>query len=66
MKASCGGADEGIIEAADEVKVDLIAMSTHGRSVISRWAVGSVTDRVLRSGDRPIFMVRAPREAART
>lgn len=66
VRVSVGRAAEEIIKTADEIKVDLIAMSTHGRSGISRWAFGSVTDRVLRSGDRPILMVRAPRETART
>lgn len=66
VRVSVGRAAEEIIKTADAIKVDLIAMSTHGRSGISRWAFGSVTDRVLRSGDRPILMVRAPRETART
>ena len=43
---------------------DLIAMSTHGRSGLSRWAFGSVTDKVLRRGGTvPIVMVKAPKEA---
>ncbi len=66
LRVSVGRAAEEIIKAADEIEADMIAMSTHGRSGISRWAFGSVTDRVLRSGDRPILMVRAPKEAAQT
>ena len=50
----------------DEIKADLIAMSTHGRSGISRWAFGSVTDKVLRGGNKPVLIVRAPKEAAQT
>jgi len=36
-----------IVIAAEEEKVDMIAMSTHGRSGIGRWALGSVTDKTL-------------------
>ncbi len=55
-----GDASEEIIKTADEIKADLIAMSTHGRSGISRWAFGSVTDKVLRRGGKvPILTVKA-------
>ncbi len=57
-----GRAADEIIKAADEIDADLIAMSTHGRSGLSRWAFGSVTDRVLRAGSMPILMVRAKKE----
>ena len=61
-KVVIGNAAEEIIKAADEIDVDLIAMSTHGRSGISRWAFGSVTDRVLRGGHKPVLVVRVPRK----
>ena len=64
-KVGVGSAAEEIIKTADEINADFIAMSTHGRSGLSRWAFGSVTDRVLRGGNRPILMVRAPRETAK-
>ena len=51
-------ADE-IIKAEIEVNADLVAMSTHGRSGISRFAIGSVADKVLRGGTVPVLMVRA-------
>ncbi|MCD6358912.1 MAG: universal stress protein [Dehalococcoidia bacterium] len=38
---------------------DLVVISTHGRSGISRWAWGSVADRLLRSISVPVLMVRA-------
>ena len=53
---------EEIIKAADEMDADFIAMSTHGRSGLSRLALGSVTERVLRGGNRPILTVRASGE----
>ena len=55
-----GRAAESIAEYADKNGVDLITISTHGRSGISRWVRGSVADRILRSTNVPILMVRAP------
>ena len=50
---------ESIIKAEEDFKVDTVAMSTHGRRGLSRWAFGSVTDKVLRNGSVPVIMVRA-------
>jgi len=57
---STGNAGDEILKAADEIKADLIAMSTHGRSGIRRLAFGSITDRVIRSTNIPVLIVRAP------
>lgn len=48
-----------IIEYAEANHIDLIAMCTHGRTGLMRWALGSVADRVLRAGSTPILLVRA-------
>ena len=53
---------DSILSAAADEDVDLIAMSTHGRSGISRWILGSVADKVLHATHRPLLLVRA-REA---
>jgi nucleotide-binding universal stress UspA family protein len=37
---------------------DVIAMATHGRGAFQRWAVGSVTERVLNATRLPILVVR--------
>ena len=66
IRVGIGNSAEEIIKAADEIDVDLIAMSTYGRHGISRWAFGSVTDKVLRGGHKPVLVVRAPKEAAKT
>jgi nucleotide-binding universal stress UspA family protein len=50
---------EAIIDAEQELNCDLVAMSTHGRSGISRFTVGSVAEKVLRGGGVPVLMVRA-------
>jgi len=55
-----GNASDEIMKAARENKVDLIAMSTHGRSGLRRLAFGSITDKVLRGSHIPVLMVRAP------
>ena len=50
-----------IIEAEEEINADLVAMSTHGRHGLTRWAFGSVSDKVLRGGKVPVLMVRVTR-----
>jgi nucleotide-binding universal stress UspA family protein len=57
---SAGNAAEEILKAAEGIKADLIAMSTHGRSGLRRLAFGSVTDKVLHGARVPVLMVRAP------
>ncbi len=51
-------ADE-ILLYAFKHEIELIAMSTHGRSGWARWAYGSVADRVLREASCPVLLVRA-------
>ena len=58
-----GRAEEVIIEKAAADKGTLIAMATHGRSGMSRWLLGSVTEKVLRGTSNPLFLVRANEEA---
>ena len=55
-----GKAADVIAEYANKENADLIIIATHGRSGISRWVWGSVTDRILRSACVPVLMVRAP------
>jgi nucleotide-binding universal stress UspA family protein len=66
VRIGIGNSAEEIIKAADEIDVDLIAMSTHGRHGLTRWAFGSVTDKVLRAGHKPMLLVRVPKAAAKT
>jgi nucleotide-binding universal stress UspA family protein len=51
---------EAIVGYSKQLGCDLIVMATHGRSGPSRWAFGSVADKVLRSSCIPVLMVRAP------
>jgi nucleotide-binding universal stress UspA family protein len=49
----------GVIAAqATDEGADLIVMSTHGRSGVGRWVLGSVADRVLHSTAVPLLLVR--------
>jgi len=55
-----GNPAEEIVSYAEHDICDLIIMASHGRSGPSRWAFGSVTDKVFRGSCVPIFMVRGP------
>lgn len=55
-----GNPAEQIVRYARESAADLIVMSSHGRSGPSRWAFGSVADKVFRASCIPVLMVRAP------
>jgi nucleotide-binding universal stress UspA family protein len=55
-----GEVAEAIIKFADEAEADFIAMTTHGRSGIKRWALGSTADKVLQSGNTSLFLVKTP------
>jgi nucleotide-binding universal stress UspA family protein len=48
-----------ILKYADEAGADLIAMSTHGRSGLDRYLIGSVAEKVVRFADAPVLTVRA-------
>ncbi len=51
-------ADE-IVEAANSLHVDLVAMATHGRTGLSRLVLGSVAEAVLRRLTLPVLLVRS-------
>jgi nucleotide-binding universal stress UspA family protein len=57
--AATGDAASRILESAGRHHADLIAMATHGRSGLSRWVLGSVTEKVLRHATVPLLIVRA-------
>jgi nucleotide-binding universal stress UspA family protein len=59
-----GGVADAILREAEERGADLIAMSTHGRSGMARWLIGSVADKVVRASPLPVLLVR-PAEPVR-
>jgi nucleotide-binding universal stress UspA family protein len=54
-----GDAYGAILDCADNEHVDLIIMSSHGRSGLSRMLIGSVTDKLLRAASCPVLVVPA-------
>ena len=48
-----------LVDLAQSYPHSLTVMSTHGRSGLGRWALGSVTDRVVRHTDQPVLVVRS-------
>ncbi|MGH7410598.1 MAG: universal stress protein [Candidatus Methylomirabilis sp.] len=50
---------EAICQEAKALDVDIIVMASHGHSGLARLFLGSVAERVLRSADRPILIVRS-------
>lgn len=48
-----------ILDHAAQDEIDILAMSTHGRTGLGRWALGSVAERVLRHSPKPVLLTRA-------
>lgn len=50
--------EEGIIEFADEVNADIIAMATHGRTGFMHLLSGSIAEDVVNSAKRPVWTMK--------
>ncbi len=61
-----GPAGEVILHRADRLGVDLIAMTTHGRTGFGRLIFGSVAEEVLRRATCPILLMRVAEHDAAT
>jgi nucleotide-binding universal stress UspA family protein len=57
-RVQVGSPADAIIELADELLVDLVAMSTHGRTGFPFWTIGSVAQKVLLAGNTPLLLLR--------
>ena len=55
--AVAGSAAESILSYSREHSIDLIVMSSHGRTGIARWAFGSVAEKVLRQSVVPVLVI---------
>jgi nucleotide-binding universal stress UspA family protein len=53
-----GPVADSIIDLVIQEQIDLVVMSTHGRSGLSRWVYGSVATKVLQHAPCPVFLVR--------
>jgi len=49
---------QAIVEYAEENEINLIAMTTHGRSGLSRLLFGSVAEEVVRHAPCPVLIIR--------
>jgi nucleotide-binding universal stress UspA family protein len=41
----------------------LISMSTHGRTGLGRWLLGSVAEKIVRHSEKPVLLLRAKAKA---
>ena len=53
-----GRVAESIMQAAQKEKIDLIIMTTHGRSGVSRWVYGGVANRIVEQSAQPVLLIR--------
>ena len=58
-----GTTAQRIVEFAQETPGSMVAMSTHGRSGLRRWVLGSVADKVVRASGEPVLVIRPPASA---
>ncbi len=54
-----GDPASALLELAAQRGTDLIAMTTHGHTGVTRWMLGSVTEKMLRAATVPMLIVRA-------
>jgi len=60
-----GKSDESIFQYAEDKSANLIALTTHGFSGITKWAYGSVAARVIEGSPKPVLLVRPPLPASK-
>ena len=58
-----GAPAQAIVEAAEQEPDTIIAMTTHGRSGMARWVMGSVADKALHTTDCPFLLIKAREDA---
>ena len=51
-----------IVRTAKELDVDLLVISTHGRTGLAHVMIGSVAEHVIRHAPCPVFVVRNPKD----
>jgi nucleotide-binding universal stress UspA family protein len=63
-RLTTGGPADAIVRTAEVEDVDLIVMSTHGRTGVSRLLMGSVAEAVVRRATCPVLTVKLPKLTA--
>jgi nucleotide-binding universal stress UspA family protein len=61
-----GDPAQQISEYVRDAKIDLVAMTTHGRTGLERFVLGSVAESVLRQVDVPLLLLRSISTARET
>lgn len=59
-RVEVGIPSERILETIEKEGINLVGMSTHGRTGIRRWVYGSIAGRILSSSPVPVLLVRSP------
>ena len=52
-------AAEGILRAMKLSEADAVVIASHGRTGMTRWALGSVAEKIARSSDMPVTIIPA-------
>ena len=58
-KVMKGAPAQGLVEVARETEGDIIVLTSHGRSGIDRWVLGSVAEALVRASGDPVLIVRS-------
>ena len=61
-----GAAAAALLDLETELRPDLVVMSTHGRTGLARFALGSIADLMVREGCAPVLLIRAFSRATST
>jgi len=59
-----GRPTDAILDFIGKNGVDLVVMSSHGRSGVSKWLLGNTVERVLQHSSAPVFLVPHPSRVA--
>lgn len=57
-----GPADSAILESARQLDAELIVLTSHGRGLAGRLALGSTTDRVMHASERALMIIPSPHD----
>jgi nucleotide-binding universal stress UspA family protein len=58
-----GAAADAVVDRARALDADLVVLSSHGRTGVTRAVLGSVAEKVVRLCPVPVLVVKAPRSA---
>ncbi len=59
-----GNVAEAVLDYADEIGADLIVRSTHGRTGVARWLLGSVANKIVQGATCPVLLIRSDEHPA--